>query len=139
MAKAYGGSESARSLLNRLLETIDRRFESGHPTGMGQILVVLLLPLLERQIGWTDHGRPESLRDAQVRELVDELLRPLAMRLRLARKDQEHCRVVISLLARLVQFRRLRRNSRRAILRRSCLPDAISPAMPVMLPLGTVS
>ena len=118
--------DAARSLRDALLEAIDARFVEGHEASSGEILAVLLLPGLAAELGWDlatgVATRPKGL---NVRELVDERLRPMAQRLRLARRDQEHCRQIVQTLHRMVPAQRLRANTRRAILRRESLPDAL--------------
>ncbi len=115
----------AWSRLEPLLAALDRRAAEGHQPSLGLLLTLLLLPPLEPRLGWQADGVVRPPKGLDVRSLIDELLRPLAVRLRMARKDQESCREMVTLLARLVPLRSLRRSSRRAVLRRECLPDTV--------------
>jgi hypothetical protein len=53
------------------------------------------------------------------------LLRPLSERLHFARKDQEHCRQILTALSRMVPGRGRRHINKRSLLGRECFPDAL--------------
>lgn len=124
VAGELGRNPDAWKLLIHLLDAIDQRQKEGLEAGTGAILAILLLPAMQRRIGWKADGSAEQPRGMNIRHEVDELVRPMALRLRLSRKDQETCRQIISTLFRMVPARRLRPATRRAILKRECLPVA---------------
>jgi hypothetical protein len=76
-------------------------------------------------LNWDEDGRARPPRAIDVREATDRLLRPAAQQLRIARKDQEYCRQAMLTLFRMVPPRRVRRSTKRSILRRECLPDVL--------------
>jgi hypothetical protein len=78
------------------------------------------------RLGWQTDGSIETVEGLDVRAVVDELLRPLSVRLRIAKKDQEHCRQVIATLERMVPVGTMHRNTRRSVLRRISLPHALT-------------
>jgi len=55
----------------------------------------------------------------------DRWLGPIGQRLRLARRDQEVCRLILLSLVRMAHPQRLRRRTKQAIVRRSCYPEAL--------------
>jgi len=121
----YDGRESCRALLLDLLEGLDRRTASGIVPDTGEILAALVLPGLAEPLGWTTDGKASQPRGLNTRDLVDETVRPLAVRLRFPRRDQETCRQIVMTLYRMVPHDRVRRTAKRAILRRDCLPSAV--------------
>jgi poly(A) polymerase len=121
----YEGSPRAWEALDNLLEAIDLRHKEGKKTATGEILAVLALPLLFKKLGWSDAGTANWPRGMDVRKVVDDLNRPLAQRLRVARKDQEVCRAIIMTLFRMVPHKKTRPSTRKAILHRPCLPQAL--------------
>jgi poly(A) polymerase len=125
-AKDYARNERARALMLDLLGRMDEvRAGGDREIRTGEIFAVLLLPLMASEFGWQADGtatRPPAL---NVRHTIDRLFRPLASRLRIPRREQEHCRQVLGSLNRMVPARRVRRNTKRAILRRECLPDTL--------------
>jgi poly(A) polymerase len=123
-ARRYAGCEEDRSLMFELLDGIDRRQQRELEPTTGEILTALVLPTIRDVIGWRD-GKAEQPRGLNAREIVDDVLAPVARRLRLARKDQEQCRQIVTTLFRMVPARRLRRTTRRGILTRDCLPSAL--------------
>jgi poly(A) polymerase len=125
VAERYA-DEPIWKLFLTLLENFDRQSQNGTEVGTGQILSALLLPVLMDDLGWQADGSVRRPDDLDVRETVEGMLRPLALRLRIARKDQEHCRQVITCLYRMVPARSLHRNTKRSLLRRTCLPDAVA-------------
>ncbi len=109
-----------------LLGRMDRaRFGDQREIRTGEILGALLLPLLAPEVGWRADGKIEPFRDINLRDMIDERLRPIALRLRVPRREQEYCRQLLASLFRMVPVRRLRRNAKRAILRRECMADAL--------------
>jgi hypothetical protein len=60
------------------------------------------------------------------RTLVDDALKPMALRLRIARKDQEHIRQMLTLLRRMVPFKPMRRGARLALIRRPAFGNAVA-------------
>ncbi len=124
-AALYEKDPRAWEVLTRLLETVDRRVADGAPTGNGEVLTLLALPLLFEQLGWSHEGTARWPRGADIRKIVDDLIRPMALRLRVARKDQEFCRTLIMTLFRMVPHEKARPGTRKAIPRRPCFPDAL--------------
>jgi poly(A) polymerase len=125
LAKAYGGNSSAWELLSALMAQIDHRQKKGELAGTGAILTALLLPALLERFGWHPDGTVEPPQRLDTRKAADQLLGPLAKRLHLARKDQEHCRQTLIALFRMVPAQTRRRINRRALLARECFPDAL--------------
>jgi poly(A) polymerase len=126
LAASYGDDDQLWALLYRFLDRFDRRISDGKDVETGQILAALLLPAVMSDLGWKSDGgieRPESI---DVREVIDGTLRPLALRLRVSKRDQEHCRQLILTLQRMVPARNLHRNTKRALLRRLVLTDAVA-------------
>jgi poly(A) polymerase len=124
-AEGYSEDPLAWEYLMELLDALDARRAAGHEIRTGEILTVLLLPLISRRMGWQEDGVAQRRRGTNVRELADELLRPMAVRLRVARKDQEHCRQILMTLYRMVPARNLRRGARRSLAQRSCMRDCL--------------
>jgi poly(A) polymerase len=125
LAEAYGNGTTAWELLYALLERIDQRHRKGHQAGTGSILSALLLPAMRQRFGWHEDGSVDPVKGIDTRESTDLLLRPLALRLRLARKDQEHCRQTLNALYRMVPGRGRRRSNRRSMVNRECFPDSL--------------
>jgi len=121
----YANDASHRELLLSLLEGLDERTAAGNKPELGEILAAMLLPAIAGKLGWTSAGQAEQPRGLNTRDLVDDTLRPLAVRLRISRRDQETCRQIVMTLFRMVPHDRLRRNSKRSLLRRQCLPSAV--------------
>ncbi len=124
-AEGYEEDPAAWKFLLLLLESMDRRTAAGQVVGTGEILAVLVLPLLSRRIGWKDDGVVQKRDGVSVRDLADEILRPMALRLRMPRRDQETCRQMLMTLHRMVPARRLRRATRESILRRPVTPSCL--------------
>jgi poly(A) polymerase len=120
----YARDPSARGLLLRLLEHADLRRSLGKEIGAGEIFSALVLPLLVPGLGWGSSATPAIPQVPQVREMVDELLRPIALRLRVSRRDQEHCRQILQALSRMAFPGTLRRGHRQAIQKRPVFEDA---------------
>jgi poly(A) polymerase len=124
-AEGYSEDPLAWRHLLELLEALDSRCAEGGEISTGEILTVLLLPLISRRMGWQEDGVAQRRRGTNVRELADELLRPMALRLRVARKDQEHCRQILMTLFRMVPARNLRRGAKQSLAQRPCMPDCL--------------
>ncbi len=126
IVERLNGEPQRWGLLYALLDSIDTGSQNGGDVTTGQILANLVLPAVAEPLGWRPDGTVERNEKLDVRAVVDEVLRPLALRLRIARRDQEYCRQVISVLHRMVPTRALHRNTKRSILRRACLAGALS-------------
>ncbi len=125
IAKGYK-EDGPWKMLQHYLERIDtRRFKEDREVRIGEMFSVLLLPLLFDSFGWKSDGSADPPRRLNVRELLDERLRPMCLRLRAPRREQEQCRQILTSLLRMVPTSRVRRNTKRAILARECLPDAL--------------
>ncbi len=125
IAKGYK-NDGTWKILQHYLERIDtRRFKEDREVRIGELFSVLLLPLLFDSFGWKPDGSADPPRRLNVRELLDERLRPMCLRLRAPRREQEQCRQILTSLLRMVPTSRVRRNTKRAILARECLPDAL--------------
>ncbi len=125
LAGGYGKRESAWGLLLALMERIDGRHRDGYEASTGAILSAILLPAICDNFGWREDGSVEPVKGMDTREVTDRILRPLALRLRLARKDQEHCRQSLNVLYRMVPGRGRRRGARRSIVNRECFHDSL--------------
>ena len=115
----------AWELLNGLLAGIDRRSADGQFIQTGEILAALLLPVLAEDIGWKANGTVELPKGLELRNAIDSVLRPLALRLRVSRREQERCRQIIAILARMVPVERVRKSTRRTLLRRINFLEAL--------------
>jgi hypothetical protein len=124
-AEGYHEDTTAWKYLLDLLDVVDRRWAAGREIATGEILTVLLLPLLSRRMGWHQDGVAQRPRGTNVRDLADDMLRPLALRLRVARKDQEYCRQCLMTLYRMVPVQNLRSSSRQAIVQRPCMSGCL--------------
>jgi len=123
---ASGYTRERRELMFEILRRMDEvRGEDPRGIRSGEIFAAVLLPLVATPFGWKDDGTAERPRGLNVRQVMDDLLRPMALRLRVPRREQEHCRQVLATLFRMVPVGRPRRNTMRAILNRECLPDAL--------------
>jgi poly(A) polymerase len=126
IAKQHARDERARTLMLDLLGRMDAvRGGNGREIRTGEIFTAVLLPLLAPRFGWQADGTVTRPSGVNVRQAIDEALRPTALRLRIPRREQEHCRQVMATLFRMVPARRVRRSTKRAIARRECLPDAL--------------
>lgn len=121
----YGSDDRCRTLLLELLTKLDAETARGNVPQTGEILALLLLPGMRKLLGWSDSGEATQPRGVQVRDAIDERLRPLAIRLRVSRRDQEHCRQIIMMLFRMVPHDRIRRGTLRGIVRRTAYPSAL--------------
>ncbi len=126
ISKAYARRPEAWSLMLGLLE----RMDNGRPAKRGEIrtgeiFAAALLPVLAPQVGWNDDGTVSRPGGLNLRGLIDQVLKPMAVRLRIPRREQEHCRQILGTLFRMVPSRRVRRSMQRAVLNRECLPDVL--------------
>jgi poly(A) polymerase len=121
----YAGQDRCRELLLDLLDGLDQRTSEGIVPDTGEILAALVLPGLIDDLGWTTDGKASQPRGLNTRDLVDSTVRPLATRLRFPRRDQETCRQIVMMLYRMAPHDRVRKNAKRSILGRQCLPSAI--------------
>ena len=94
------------------------------PTGL--ILATLVLPMIWETIGWDGDGPAEPRRGLQVREIVEEQLHPVALRLRISRREQERCRQILVTLHRMVPGANLRGRVRHSILQRPAFHEAMA-------------
>jgi len=121
----YAGRPRCRELLLDLLDELDQRTSRGIVPDTGEILAALMLPGMLETLGWTPEGKATQPRGLNTRDVVDETVRGLATRLRFPRRDQETCRQIVAMLFRMVPHERIRRNAKRSLLSRQCLPSAI--------------
>ena len=101
------------------------RFAEDREIRTGEIFAALLFPLLAQAVGWKRGEPTEGIRGVDLRGLVDDRLRPIALRLRVPKREQEYCRQILSSLFRMVPSEKIRRPSKRAILRRESFVDAM--------------
>jgi poly(A) polymerase len=126
IAKHYARHRESRTLMLDLLGRMDEvRGGNRREIRTGEIFAAVLLPLLAPRFGWKTDGTTTRPSGLNLRQTIDDMLRPMALRLRIPRREQEHCRQILATLFRMVPARRIRRNTKRAILRRECLPDSI--------------
>ena len=121
----YRRDRDAVETLDKLLTAMDRRTADGREAETGEILAVLAVPILFERLGWKRNGTASWPQGVDMHRVVDDLIRPLAQRLRISRKDQELCRTLVMTLFRMVPHGKTRPNVRRAILSRECLPSAL--------------
>ena len=121
----YGTEGIERDALLALLSAIDARVLGGLDVSAGEIFAALLFVPLAPQLGWTiRQGTPVSKAHADPRAIVDDVLRPIALRLRVARKDQERARQALATLQKMVPVRAMRRGFRATLQRRPAFADA---------------
>jgi poly(A) polymerase len=126
IAKGCGARPESWSLLIDLLRRMDvTRFDTDREIRTGEILAVLLLPVLTRVVGWVPNEAPPAIRALEAREMVEENLRSLAQRLRVPRREQEYCRQILTTLFRMVPAKRVRPNTRRSVVARDSFSDAL--------------
>ncbi len=124
-AGSYRQDKNAVATLDRLLTAMDKRTADGREAETGEILAVLAVPILFDKLGWNRNGTAAWPQGVDMHRVVDDLVRPLAQRLRISRKDQELCRTLVMTLFRMVPHKKTRPNVRRAILNRDCFPAAV--------------
>ena len=126
LAATYGSDGPERRALATLLTAIDERWKAGHDVATGEIFAALIFAAVAPRLGISLDGSepPRDRRDA--RTIVDDVLRPIALRLRVSRRDQEHARQALIVLHRLVATRPMRRAARQALTRRPSYRDALA-------------
>ena len=122
----YGTEGVERDALFTLLAALDARVAGGLDVSAGEIFAALLFAPLAPKFGWALKPGPVSTvpHHHDARTVVDDVLRPIALRLRVARKDQERARQALATLARMVPTRPMKRGLRGAIQRRPAFADA---------------
>jgi poly(A) polymerase len=126
IAEAYRPGSRAWGLLLAILARLDERHAAGQVALPGEIFAGLLVPALAPRLGWQDDGSVVPPRGAvNVREMADGILRPIALRLRIARRDQETCRQILMTIHRMIPVQGMRRGIRDSIARRPCFAEAL--------------
>jgi len=127
LSATYGDAGAERRILFALLDAIDARWKAGREVYPGDIFAALLFVAVAAGLGLTLDPKRPAKRDARDgRTLVDDALRPIAVRLRIARKDQEHTRQVLTALQRMVPLKPMRRGAKVALMRRPAFADAMA-------------
>ncbi|HEX5041316.1 MAG TPA: CCA tRNA nucleotidyltransferase [Candidatus Polarisedimenticolaceae bacterium] len=126
LAPAYAEHRERLPELHALLDAMDARIAAGGEVETGWILAALLFPALAERLGFHADGRVQGRRGLQVREMVEPFLRPLSLRLRVSRRDQEHARQILLALQRMVPARQVRRSLVHALVRRPAFADALA-------------
>jgi poly(A) polymerase len=136
LAATYREDGVERKVLFALLDAIDARWRDGRDVYPGEIFAALLFASVAAELGLSLEPAVPAKRDGRDdRTLVDDALRPMALRLRIARKDQEHTRQTLTMLRRMVPFRPMRRGARLALMRRPAfvgamaMLDALAPVL----------
>jgi len=111
----YGVEGRERDTVLALLGALDARVLGGLDVSAGEIFSALLFAPIAPKL-FQGH--------ADARTVVDDVLRPIALRLRVARKDQERVRQAFATLQRMVPVRPMRRGFRAAMQRRPAFADA---------------
>jgi poly(A) polymerase len=124
LVEAYKNADTWQLLLH-LLEGLDHRSKAGQQNATGEIFTCLILPTLTGALGWDTPGAIEPQQTAALRTSIDDILRPIAVRLRISRREQERCRQIITILARLALSEKMRPSSRRSVMQRVCFPPAL--------------
>jgi poly(A) polymerase len=125
LAGTYGGGSAERRVLAALLDAIDARWNRGLDVGTGEIFAALIFAAVAPSLGWPLDGSPAKRDGRDARTIVDDALRPIAVRLRIARKDQEHARQTLTILQRMVPVKPMRRAAKVALMRRPSFADAL--------------
>ena len=120
----YGSEGAEREALVALLGALDARVLGGLEVCAGEIFSALLFAPLAPKLGWALGPATATAAPHDARTVIDDVLRPIAVRLRVARKDQERARQALATLARLVPPRSMKRGLRAAIQRRPAFADA---------------
>lgn len=127
LSATYGSDGPERKILFALLDALDARWKSGREVYPGEIFSALLFAAVAADLGLTIDPRSPARRDGRDgRTIVDEALRPMALRLRIARKDQEHTRQALAMLQRLVPLKTMRRGAKLSLMRRPAFGDAMT-------------
>ncbi len=123
---SYRSDGAERRVLHALMGAIDSRLAAGREISTGEIFSVLLFAPVARSLGMPlDAGGPPARDHRDARTIVDDAMRPIALRLRVARKDQERARQVLSTLQRMVPMRAMRRAQRLTLMKRPAFTDAL--------------
>jgi poly(A) polymerase len=125
LAGGYHRDPGAREMMAALMDAVDARLAKRHEASTGEILAALALPLLAARLGWAAEGTVSPPRGVNFRDVTDALLRPVAVRLRVSRRDQERYRQILQLLARMVPVQGIRRGARQTVLHRPAFADAM--------------
>ena len=126
LAAVYGEGGPERRVLFALLDALDARWKSGREIHAGQIFSALLFAAVAPGLGIAIDPKSGAKRDGRdARTQVDDALRPIALRLRIARKDQEHTRQALTTLSRMVPPKPMRRGAKLALMRRPAFGDAL--------------
>jgi len=126
LSATYAGAPE-RKILFALLDAIDARWMNGREVYPGEIFSALLFAAVAPGLGITLDPKHPARRDGREgRTLVDDALRPIAARLRIARKDQEHTRQALTTLQRMVPLKPMRRGAKLALMRRPAFGDAMA-------------
>jgi poly(A) polymerase len=127
LAGTYGDDGPERRILFALLDAIDARWKNGRDVYPGEIFSALLFASVAPGLGLTIDPKSAAKRDGRDgRTQVDEALTPIALRLRIARKDQEHTRQALTTLARMVPLKPMRRGAKLALMRRPAFGSAMA-------------
>jgi poly(A) polymerase len=127
LVATYGETGVERKVLLALLDAIDARWKLGREVYPGEIFSALLFAAVAPGLGWALDPKAVGKRDGRdARTFVDETLRPIALRLRIARKDQEHTRQALTTLHRMVPLKPMRRGAKLALMRRPAFGDAMA-------------
>jgi poly(A) polymerase len=124
---ASAASDRAWELLLELLGHLDvTRSKDGREVRTGEILALLLLPGLASPLGLNGHDGAHPAPRGDLQAAIDAPLRSIGERLRVPRREIEHCRVVLAALGRLIHGGRAPsgRGPRQAASRREGVPDA---------------
>ena len=116
LQSTYGTAGAERDALFALLGALDARVLGGLEVSAGEIFAALLFAPLASKFGWALGSAPATAAaHHEARTIVDDVLRPIAVRLRVARKDQERARQALATLARMVPPRPMKRGLRAAM------------------------
>ncbi len=123
LARAYRDSEAWEFFLD-LAAAMDARRRLELEVSGGEIFAALLLPLVAPRMGWHTDGSVDQAARIDMRDVIDDWLRPISLRLRIPRREQERCRQILGTLYRMAPWVRVRQSTRKALLRRMSLPQA---------------
>lgn len=111
--------------LQGMLRALDEQTAAGVEVQTGSILAAMVLPQIWKDLGWGDDGSADPSRGVKLRELVDNRLRDVSLRLRVSRKESERCRQLIGTLQRMIPDDRIRPRTRASIRRRASLDETL--------------
>ena len=127
LAATYDQDGPERKILFALLDALDARWKSGREVYPGEIFSALVFAAVAADLGMAIDPKSAAKRDTRDgRTIVDDALRPIALRLRIARKDQEHTRQALAMLQRLVPLKPMRRGAKLSLMRRPAFGDAMA-------------